>query len=46
MSNRHGHAPGIDIERGGAMNSGPLVVGIDGTPADERALRWAMDEAT
>lgn len=23
----------------------PIVVGIDGTPASERALRWAMDEA-
>ncbi|GAA3465316.1 universal stress protein [Saccharothrix longispora] len=27
------------------MNTGPIVVGIDGTPAGERALRWAMDEA-
>ncbi|MBW4717905.1 universal stress protein [Saccharothrix obliqua] len=23
----------------------PIVVGIDGSPAAERALRWAMDEA-
>ncbi|GAA1331598.1 universal stress protein [Saccharothrix algeriensis] len=23
----------------------PIVVGIDGSPAGERALRWAMDEA-
>lgn len=28
------------------MNAGPIVVGIDGTPAGERALAWAMDEAT
>ncbi|PSL57315.1 nucleotide-binding universal stress UspA family protein [Saccharothrix carnea] len=27
------------------MNAGPIVVGVDGTPAGERALRWAMDEA-
>lgn len=27
------------------MNAGPIVVGIDGTPAGDRALRWAMDEA-
>lgn len=28
------------------MNAGPIVVGVDGTPAGERALAWAMDEAT
>ncbi|MFE2757681.1 hypothetical protein ACFXGA_37335, partial [Actinosynnema sp. NPDC059335] len=28
------------------MSTGPIVVGIDGTPAAERALRWAMVEAT
>ncbi|MBB5960447.1 nucleotide-binding universal stress UspA family protein [Saccharothrix tamanrassetensis] len=28
------------------MNAGPIVVGVDGTPAGGRALRWAMDEAT
>ncbi|MEV8438774.1 universal stress protein [Actinosynnema sp. NPDC051121] len=28
------------------MTAGPIVVGVDGTPAGERALRWAMDEAT
>jgi nucleotide-binding universal stress UspA family protein len=27
------------------MNAGPIVVGVDGTPAGERALRWAMAEA-
>ncbi|WP_051772358.1 universal stress protein [Saccharothrix sp. NRRL B-16314] len=27
------------------MNAGPIVVGVDGSPAGERALRWAMDEA-
>ncbi|MDQ2583942.1 universal stress protein [Saccharothrix yanglingensis] len=27
------------------MSTGPIVVGIDGTPAGDRALRWAMDEA-
>jgi len=24
----------------------PIVVGVDGTPASDQALRWAMDEAT
>ncbi|MGW4113011.1 universal stress protein [Actinosynnema sp. NPDC004786] len=28
------------------MSTGPIVVGIDGTSAAERALRWAMVEAT
>ncbi|MBP2335719.1 nucleotide-binding universal stress UspA family protein [Saccharothrix coeruleofusca] len=27
------------------MSTGPIVVGIDGTAAGERALRWAVDEA-
>ncbi|MFJ6671205.1 universal stress protein [Actinosynnema sp. NPDC091369] len=27
------------------MNAGPIVVGVDGSPAGERALSWAMDEA-
>ncbi|QQQ74207.1 universal stress protein [Saccharothrix sp. 6-C] len=27
------------------MNAGPIVVGVDGTPTGDRALRWAMDEA-
>ncbi|MGM1065269.1 universal stress protein [Saccharothrix sp. Mg75] len=27
------------------MTTSPIVVGIDGTPAGERALRWAVDEA-
>ncbi|NUT50631.1 MAG: universal stress protein [Saccharothrix sp.] len=27
------------------MSTAPIVVGIDGSPAGERALRWAMDEA-
>jgi nucleotide-binding universal stress UspA family protein len=27
------------------MSTGPIVVGVDGTPAGERALAWAMDEA-
>jgi nucleotide-binding universal stress UspA family protein len=25
--------------------TGPIVVGVDGSPAAERALRWALDEA-
>jgi len=29
-----------------STKSAPIVVGIDGTPASERALTWAMDEAT
>ena len=28
-----------------STTSAPIVVGIDGTRASERALRWAMDEA-
>ena len=28
------------------MTAQPIVVGVDGTPAGLRALRWAMDEAT
>lgn len=28
------------------MNTGPIVVGVDGTPAGQRALSWAVDEAT
>ncbi|GLZ27913.1 hypothetical protein Lesp02_01030 [Lentzea sp. NBRC 105346] len=28
-----------------STNGNPIVVGIDGTPASERALRWALDEA-
>jgi nucleotide-binding universal stress UspA family protein len=27
------------------MSSKPIVVGIDGTPASDRALEWALDEA-
>lgn len=27
------------------MSTKPIVVGIDGTPASERALEWALDEA-
>ncbi|GAA1331399.1 universal stress protein [Saccharothrix algeriensis] len=27
------------------MSVAPIVVGVDGTPAGERALRWAVDEA-
>ncbi|HEX7304688.1 universal stress protein [Lentzea sp.] len=28
-----------------STTSAPIVVGVDGTRASERALRWAMDEA-
>jgi nucleotide-binding universal stress UspA family protein len=28
-----------------STTSAPIVVGVDGTPASEQALRWAMDEA-
>lgn len=28
-----------------APDAKPIVVGVDGSPAAERALRWAMDEA-
>lgn len=28
-----------------STKSDPIVVGVDGTPASERALSWAMDEA-
>ncbi|MET9634056.1 universal stress protein [Lentzea sp. NPDC006480] len=27
------------------MSTKPIVVGIDGTPASDRALEWALDEA-
>ncbi|MFD5824169.1 universal stress protein [Lentzea sp. NPDC060358] len=27
------------------MSTKPIVVGVDGTPASDRALRWALDEA-
>ncbi|RKT54104.1 universal stress protein [Saccharothrix australiensis] len=27
------------------MSTNPIVVGVDGTPAGERGLGWAMDEA-
>ncbi len=29
-----------------STRSDPIVVGVDATPASERALAWAMDEAT
>ncbi|WUD29635.1 universal stress protein [Lentzea sp. NBC_00516] len=28
------------------MGNAPIVVGVNGTPASDEALRWAMDEAT
>jgi nucleotide-binding universal stress UspA family protein len=28
-----------------STNPAPIVVGVDGTPASDRALEWAMDEA-
>lgn len=28
-----------------STKSGPIVVGVDGTPASDRALAWALDEA-
>jgi nucleotide-binding universal stress UspA family protein len=28
-----------------STKSGPIVVGVDGTPASNRALGWALDEA-
>ncbi|MEV1122030.1 universal stress protein [Actinosynnema sp. NPDC049800] len=27
------------------MSTNPIVVGVDGTPAGDRALEWALDEA-
>lgn len=28
-----------------STTASPIVVGVDGTPASDRALRWALDEA-
>jgi nucleotide-binding universal stress UspA family protein len=43
---RHSPCP-VVVVRGAASRGGPdrVVVGIDGSPAAERALRWAGDEA-
>ncbi|SER69721.1 MULTISPECIES: universal stress protein [Lentzea] len=29
-----------------STENAPIVVGVDGTPASDQALRWAVDEAT
>jgi nucleotide-binding universal stress UspA family protein len=40
-----GSTPDVGIERGPASESGAIVVGVDGSEASERALRWAIEEA-
>jgi nucleotide-binding universal stress UspA family protein len=35
----------IDNERGGTTGGSRIVVGVDGSPSSEQALRWAAEQA-
>jgi nucleotide-binding universal stress UspA family protein len=35
----------IDNERGGTSGGSRIVVGVDGSPSSEQALRWAAEQA-
>lgn len=41
----HAHCPVI-VVRSEGVPDGPVVVGIDGSPASEAPLRWALDHAS
>jgi nucleotide-binding universal stress UspA family protein len=35
----------IDNERGGTSGASRIIVGVDGSPSSEQALRWAAEQA-